>query len=158
MDKSSLMIGMLLLIVFMFPILYVILKQKATESKIKKELDKIALKNGLKLDKFETFGHLSLGLDSSQKKLVIIDPKAIIDHEVIDLKKVSQVRLAKKILKQEFSKERIIHLGLEIVEKNSSKITEIIFYDEDDYESIDAEIRLHNAKEWDDLLQKSLAF
>lgn len=61
----------------MFPILYVVLKQKATESKIKKELDKIALKNGLKLDKFETFGHLSLGLDSSQKKLVIIDPKAL---------------------------------------------------------------------------------
>lgn len=157
MDKTSLMIGTLLLIVFMFPILYIVLKQKSKEAKFRKELNRLAAENGIKLDKFETIGHLSLGLDSSSKKLVIIDPKTEVDHEIIDLKNVSQVHLAKKTLR-EASKERIIHLGLEIADLNSRKITEIIFYDEDDYESTDAEIRLNEARKWDDILQKNLAF
>jgi len=151
------MIGIALLLVFMLPILYVLIKQKSREANFKRELNKLASANGLKLDRFETIGHLSLGLDTSSKKLVIIDPKTEVDHEVIDLKKVRQVSLAKKTLR-ESSKERIIHLGLEIADQNSAKITEIVFYDEDDYESTDADIRLQEAKKWDDLLQKNLAF
>ncbi|MDR5591433.1 hypothetical protein [Christiangramia sp. SM2212] len=157
MDKSSIMIGTFLLVIFMFPILYVLLKQKSREAKFKKELNKLASENGLVLDRFETFGHLSLGLDSTNKKLVVIDPKSEIDHEVIDLKKVNKINLAKRTQKGENRKERIIHLGIEIAEMNSPKLTEIVFYDEDDYESTDAEIRLHEAKKWDDLLHKNLA-
>lgn len=145
------------MLIFMFPIFYVLIKQKSKEAKFKRELNKLASENGLKLDRFETIGHLSLGLDSSNKKLVIIDTKTEVNHEIIDLKKVKQVYLATKTLR-EASKERIIHLGLEISNQNSSKITEIIFYDEEDYESTDADIRLQEAKKWDELLQKNLAF
>lgn len=158
MDKTSLMIGTLLFVVFMFPIIYVLLKQKSNETKHKKALNKIASDQGLKLDKFETYGHLSLGLDSSAKKLIVIDPKIAEQPEVIDLKNVSRVNISKTLQPGSRNKERIIHLGLEISDKNSKKTTEITFYDEDDYESIDAEIRLNEARQWDEILQKNLAF
>ena len=158
MDKSSLMIGTLLFFIFMFPIIYVLLKQRSKEVKLKKELTELASANELKLDKFETFGHLTLGLDSTKKMLLVLDPKMDVDHRVIDLKKISQVRITKNTLREQTRKERIIHLGLELADHDSSKITEIIFYDEDDHDSTDAEIRLNEAKRWDDLLQKNLAF
>lgn len=158
MDKTSLMIGMLLLMVFMFPIIYVLFKQKSNEAKHKNALNKVASEKGLKLDKFETYGHLSLGLDSTAKKLIVIDPKVSEEPEVIDLKNVSRVNIAKRLQPESRDKERIIHLGLEISDKINKKTTEIIFYDEDDYESTDAEIRLHEAKKWDEILQKNLAF
>jgi len=157
MDISSLTIGILLFLIFMLPIIYVLLKQKSRQAKLKKELNSLASANDLKLDKFDTFGHLTLGLDSSKKMLVVIDPKMDVDREVIDLKKIRQVKITKNTLREQTRKERIIHLGLELAERDSSKITEIVFYDEEDYDSIDAEIRLNEAKRWDDLLQKNLA-
>lgn len=158
MDKSSLMIGTLLFVVFMFPIIFALVKQKSKESKNKKALDKIASDNGLKLDRFETYGHLSLGLDSSAKKLIVIDPLVIEQPEVIDLKNVSRINISKTLQPGDRTKERIIHLGLEISDKTSEKTTEIIFYDEDDYESTDAEIRLIAARKWDEILQKNLVY
>ncbi|WP_156888583.1 hypothetical protein [Christiangramia echinicola] len=157
MDKSSLMIGTMLFFIFMFPIIYVLLNQRSKEAKLKKELIELASTNDLKLDKFETLGHLTLGLDSTKKMLLVLDPKMDVDRRVIDLKEISQVRITKNTLREQSKKERIIHLGLELADRDTSKITEIIFYDEDDHDSTDAEIRLNEAKRWDDLLQKNLA-
>lgn len=151
------MIGTLLLVVFMFPIIYVLLKQRSQEVKHKKALNKIASEQGLKLDKFETYGHLSLGLDSSAKKLIVLDPVFNELPEVIDLKNVSGVNISKTLHPGSRDKERIIHLALEISNKNSIKTTKITFYDEDDYESIDADIRLNEARKWDEILHKNLA-
>jgi|GEM_PF-933901 len=161
MDKTSLIIGGLLFIAFMFPIVYVLIKQKSQENKNKKLLSDIASKNNLKLDKSETFGHLCLGLDSSRKKLVIIEYGDLENSKIVDLSKVDQIRIAKK-LETSFSgsikKEKIVHLALELAGEKQRKLAEITFYDEDDYDSTDAEIRLHEAKKWDDLLHKNLAF
>ena len=151
------MIGTLLFFIFMFPIMYVLLNQRSKQAKLKKELNALAAANELKLDKFETFGNLTLALDSSKKMLLVIDPKMAVDREVIDLKKISQVRITKNTLREPTRKERIIHLGLELADCDSAKITEIVFYDEEDYDSIDAEIRLNEARRWDDLLQRNLA-
>jgi hypothetical protein len=158
MDKSSLIIGTLLLVVFMFPIFYMLYQQKAKELKTKKILEKTASENQLKLDKFETYGHLSLGLDSTARKLMIFDLKVSLEPQVIDLKKMSKVYLSSILQPGRPAKEKIIHLGLQLEEIDTSKITEIIFYDEEDPESIDAEIRLNQARKWDELLQKNLAF
>ena len=157
MDKSSIAIGTILFVIFMFPIFYVLLNQKSRERKFKSELNKLASENGLKIDQFESFGHLSLGLDSNNKKLLVIEADSKIARRLIDLNHVKQVHLEKKTLKAGASKERIVHLGLEIFNKNSSEATEILFYDEDDYESTDADIRLHTARRWDELIQKNLA-
>lgn len=160
MDNSSLIIGMLLFLAFTGPIGYIILKQKAQEASIRKNLNAIASANNINLDKMETFGHLSLGLDSSQKKLVILEYSNLENAKVIDLKKVDQVKIAKRletVYSGETKKEKIIHLALELAGEKQSKLAEITFYDEDDMDSTDADIRLNDAKKWDDLLQKNLA-
>ncbi len=151
------MIGTLLLVIFMFPIFYVLLQQRSKEAKQIKALNTIAAKQGLNLDKFAIIGHLSLGFDSSNKILLTIDPKTEVDHEIIDLKKISRVNILKNTLRVDSNKERIIHLGLQLTERNSSKITELVFYDEEDYESTDADIRLHEAKKWDEIIHKNMA-
>lgn len=161
MDQTSLIIGGLLFIAFMFPIVYILIKQRSQETKNKNLINNIASRNNLKLDKTQTFGHLSLGLDSSQKKLVVLEYGDIENSNIVDLKKVNQIRIAKK-LETSFSgnikKEKIVHLALELAGEKQSKLVEITFYDEDDYDSTDAEIRLNEAKKWDDLLQQNLAF
>lgn len=161
MDNSSLFIGILLFAAFMFPIVFVLIKQHNKDKKHQNFLNKIALENNFKLDTIEAYGHLSLGLDSQSKKLIIVDFKEGSEFDIIDLKKVSQVRLLKKLLPASYSsskKEKIIHLSLCLENKNASKITEITFYDEDDEDSTDADIRLNDAKKWDSILQKNMAF
>lgn len=159
MDKTSLIIGMLLFLAFMSPIAYVLLKQKSQEAGNRKNLNKIASANNLSLDKMETIGHLSLGLDSNLKKLIVLEYSSLETAKVVDLKKVDQVRIAKRLETDhsgKIKKEKIIHLALELAGKKQSNLAEITFYDEDDMDSTDAEIRLQEAKKWDDLLQKNL--
>ena len=135
MDKTSLIIGMLLFLAFMSPIAYVLLKQKSQEAGNRKNLNKIALANNLSLDKMETIGHLSLGLDSNLKKLIVLEYSSLETAKVVDLKKVDQVRIAKRLETDhsgKIKKEKIIHLALELAGKKQSNLAEITFYDEDD--------------------------
>lgn len=155
MDKYSILIGTLLFALFMFPIFYVIYIQKSKEASIRKTLNRAARENQLNLDKFETFGHLSLALDSNAKKLLVFDSKESSEPKLIDLRKVSNIQLSKILHPGRSKKERIIHLGLQIADIGNSSITEIIFYDEDDYESTDADIRLNNALKWDELIKRT---
>lgn len=159
MDNSSVMIGLFLLALFILPIVYILVKQHSKEKKHLDLIKKTASENNLNLDRLETYGHLSLGLDSQAKKLLVADFKERFQHDIIELKKVNQVRLSKKLLPDTYSKskkENIIHLSLCIEMKNASKITEITFYDEEDELSNDAETRLHDARKWDDILNKSM--
>jgi len=161
MDKISLIIGIALFAAFIFPIAYILIKQKSKETKNRSFLTNIASKNNLKLDKMETFGHVSLGLDSSQKKLVILEYGDTQNSKIIDLTKVDQIKIAKKLetsFSGDIKKEKIVHLALEFAGKKQAKLAEITFYDEDDYDSTDAEIRLNEAGKWDDILQKNLSF
>ncbi len=158
MDKSSILIGTVLFALFMLPIIYIIIAQKAKEGNIRKKLNRIATDNNLLLDKFETYSHLSLGLDSKAKILLVYDSNQSAEPRLIDLKKVSNITLSKTLHPGKSRKERIIHLGLLIEDVEKSGITEITFYDEDDYESTDADIRLNDARKWDELLKKNLAF
>lgn len=160
MDNTSLLIGILLFGLFMFPILYVLIKQSSNEKKHQKFLQKIAEEHKLKFDKTGAYGHLSLGIDTEQKKLVVVEFRGNADYDIIDLKDVGNVKITKKMLPAGYSaskKERIVYLSLDLENRQKSKITGITFYDEDDEESIDADIRLNDAKSWDTLIHKNLA-
>ncbi len=160
MNNTSLLIGSILFGLFMFPILYVLIKQNSNEKKHRKFLQKISEEHHLKFDKIGAYGHLSLGLDTENKKLVVVEFRGNADYDIIDLKNVSNVKITKKMLPAGYSsskKERIIYLSLDLENKQASKITGITFYDEDDEESIDADIRLNDVKTWDNLIHKNLA-
>jgi len=161
MDKISLIIGIALFAAFIFPIAYILIKQKSEQNKNSKLITVIVSKHNLKLHKTETFGHISLGLDSSQKKLIILEYRDTQNPKIIDLTKVDNIKIAKKLetsFSGDIKKEKIVHLALEFAGKKQSKLAEITFYDEDDYDSTDPEIRLNEAGKWDDILQKNLSF
>lgn len=158
MDNSSLMIGLLLLALFVIPVVYVLVKQNSKERKQQGLIKKVAAENNLNLNRLESYGNLSLGLDSKAKKLLISDFKEGFQHDIIDLKKVDQIKLSKKLLPDTYSKskkEKIIHLSL-CIEMSASQIKEITFYDEDDEQYNDADIKLNDARKWDDILNKSM--
>ena len=160
MDTISLMLGIFMLILFIFPIVYVLVKQHSKDSKSKNLLNQIAAKNQLQLDHVENIGHTSLGLDSKSHKLVVVEFGNQENARLIDLNSMDQIRVAKKIEKAmqgNVRKERIVHLGLEFSDSLNSQSTEVTFYDEDDYDSTDADIRLHEANRWDALLHKNMA-
>ncbi|MCM4155070.1 hypothetical protein [Gramella sp. AN32] len=159
MDTSSVIIGLFLFGLFFFPIIYALIRQHAIEKKKNNLLFKYAGDNKLTLTETESIGHLNLGLDTQAKKLIILENKEKPEFEIIDLHQVGKVQVSKQLFpgKTKNKKEKIMHLRLELENKIDSKVTAITFYDEDDADSTDAEIRLHEAKKWDELLHKNLA-
>lgn len=95
MDITSLIIGLGLFVLFMFPIVYVLVKQNSKERKQAKALKKIAAENQLELDVINIYGSLALGLDTRNKRLIRIEEGAHEATEVIDLTAVSSVNLSK---------------------------------------------------------------
>ncbi|MAM17622.1 MAG: hypothetical protein CME35_01470, partial [Gramella sp.] len=80
--------------------------------------------------------------------------------EVIDLTTVSSVNLSKKsenIVINKIKKDRIQKLSLDL-QNGQQQVSEIIFYSEEDEDDIDAEIRLNDARKWDDLLRKAMVY
>lgn len=160
MDIASLSIGVFLFAIFVGPIIYIIIKQRSSDTSKLKILRTVASNHELSLDKTEIIGHISLGLDSSRKRLVIIDHSNADNARVMDLTKVDQIKVSQRLEPYYFKnirKDRILHVALELGERQV-KLAEITFYDEDDLDSTDAEVRLHDARKWDELLHKSLAF
>jgi hypothetical protein len=126
-----------------------------------KKLNELATQHQMKLDQIEITNSLLLGLDSTTKKFLVIDPKDHSKYEVIDLKQVGQSVVAKTGNQQKIgnkNKLALTHIGLELL-KNSSreKIKEIIFYDEDDNDSMDADAQLFIANKWDKLIKSNLS-
>ncbi|MEO2128747.1 MAG: hypothetical protein ABGW91_11315 [Christiangramia sp.] len=160
MDITSLIIGLGLFVLFMFPIVYVLVKQNSKERKQAKALKKIAAENQLELDVINIYGSLALGLDTRNKRLIRIEEGAHEATEVIDLTTVSSVNLSKKsenIVINKIKKDRIQKLSLDL-QNGQQQVSEIIFYSEEDEDDIDAEIRLNDARKWDDLLRKAMVY
>ncbi|MEE2772768.1 MAG: hypothetical protein VX712_11170 [Bacteroidota bacterium] len=160
MDITSLIIGLGLFVLFMFPIVYVLVKQNSKERKQAKALKKIAAENQLELDVINIYGSLALGLDTRNKRLIRIEEGVHEATEVIDLTAVSSVNLSKKsenMVINKIKKDRIQKLSLDL-QNGQQQVSEIIFYSEEDEDDIDAEIRLNDARKWDDLLRKAMVY
>lgn len=161
MENASVLMGIGLLILFVGPILYIILVHATKEKRILNLLNNLASQHQMKLDQIEITNYLLLGLDSITKNFLVIDPKDHSKFEVIDLKEVSQISVSKTGHQQKIgnkTKLALTHIGLELLRKNSKdKVREVIFYDEDDNGSMDADIQLNMANKWDNLIRKNLS-
>ena len=160
MENVSAIIGITLLALFVGPILFMIVNHSAKEKRTKKRLYSLAAENQMKLDQVEITNSLILGLDSNTKKFLVVDSKDQTKYEVIDLKNVGQSFIAKSGHQQKIgdkSKLALTRIGLELLKNNSKeKMKEIVFYDEDDNDSMDADTQLFKATKWDNLIRKSL--
>ncbi len=161
MENTSVLMGIGLLILFVGPILYMIIAHATKEKKTLKLLNNLAAQHQMKLDQIEVTNSLLLGLDSNTKKFLVIDPKDHSKYEVIDLKNVNKSLVSKTGHQQKIgnkSKLALTHIGLELLRNNSNeKVKEVVFYDEDDNDSLDADAQLFIANKWDNLIRKNLS-
>jgi len=161
MDFKSVEMGIALVLLFMVPILYMIYWQSTKDKRRLKKLKDLSTQNQMKLDHYELSNSLLLGLDSSSKKLIVVEPKNATEFDVIDLSKIDASSIAKKseVEKNKHTgKEPIIRISLELLKNNpKQKVTEIVFYDEDDETNMDADVQLVLAKKWENLIRPNLS-
>lgn len=132
MSSNATIIGILLLLVFVVPIFYAIIKSKARKRKTQELTAKLIAQHGLKpTDTFDNFGKQNFILDSKAKKLL---------HFEIDKSNTSKGNLWAiedlKGLKADYSyytapsNERIIgKIHLDVEQKDGDKVA-ILIYDE----------------------------
>ena len=161
MDTSSIAIGVLLMLVFVGPIMYMILKQNNRDKNRLKNLKNISNQHQLDLNEVELTNSLLLGLDSKAKKLVVVEPLNNMQYDVIDLSGIKVSHVSKKGLPQvngTNGNSAITHISLDLVKNNSKeRATEIVFYDEDDDTSYNAETQMFLANKWDRLIRANIS-
>ncbi|CAM4201885.1 hypothetical protein [Gillisia limnaea] len=161
MDTSSVIIGLLLMLVFVGPILYMILNQSNKNKNRLKNLKNLGSQNNMNLDQMELTNSLLLGLDSKSKKLIIVEPKNNMQYDIIDLCEINQSLVSKKALPQVNGQKEntaITHISLDLFQKHPKETrTEIIFYDEYDDTSYNAETQLFLANKWDKLIKSNFS-
>lgn len=161
MDTSSIAIGVILMLLFVGPIIYLILKQNSKDKTRLKNLKSLSEQNQMELDEIELTNGVWLGLDSKSKKLLVVEPENNMQYDVIDLKKINLSHVSKKGLpkpkggKNELS---ITHISLDLLKNNPREIvTEITFYDEGDNSSYNADTQMSLANKWDRLIRANIS-
>lgn len=161
MDASSIAIGVLLMLLFVGPIMYMILKQNNRDKNRLKNLKNISNQHQLELDEVELTNALLLGLDSKAKKLVVVESLNNNQYNVIDLSGIKVSHVSKKGLPQVNGTKvnpAITHISLDLLKNNSKEnATEIVFYDEDDDTSYNAETQMFLANKWDRLIRANIS-
>jgi hypothetical protein len=161
MDFKSVAIGIALILLFIVPIIYMIYRQSTKDKRRLQKLKNLGTQNQMTLDHFELSNSLLLGLDSSSKKLIIVEPQNAMEFDVIDLSKIDVSAISKKshVEKNKHTgKEPLIRVCLELIKNHpKQKVTEIVFYDEDDETNMDADVQLVLANKWDKLIRMNLS-
>lgn len=156
MDTPSTLIGLGLLAIFVLPILFLIWQQNNKEKNRLNSLKKISVQNNLTTDTVEISTTLLLGLDSKAKKLLVIEPNNNMQHKVLDLNKIKNSKVSSHLFPD--NQKIIKRVSLDLSENNKSeKITEIIFYDENENANNNASERLVVAQKWNRIISEKLS-
>ena len=161
MDFKSAEIGIVLILLFIVPIIYMIYWQSSKDKRRLSNLKNLGTQNQMTLDHYELSNSLLLGLDSSSKKLIVVEPQNAKEFDIIDLSKIDVSTISKKShseTNKHTGKAPIIRICLELIKNNpKQKVTEIVFYDEDDETNMDADVQLVLANKWDKLIRMNLS-
>jgi len=161
MENASVAIGIVLLLVFIGPILYLIFRQSAKEKLHVSSLKKISTDHQMQLDDMEINNLFLLGIDNNAKKLIIVEPQKNMEFKVIDLNNINESYISKKTIPvpgATKNRTAVTHISLELIKNNpKQRVSEITFYDEDDNASLSAESQLFLANKWNDLIQRNLS-
>lgn len=161
MEFKSVAIGVILILLFIVPIFYMIYRQSNKDKRRLKKLKDLGTQNQMTLDHYELSNSLLLGLDSTSKKLIVVEPQNAMEFDVIDLSKIDASAISKRShleKNKQTGKEPLIRVCVELIKNNpKQKVTEIVFYDEDDETNMDADVQLVLATKWDKLIRMNLS-
>jgi hypothetical protein len=150
MDTSSILIGVLTLIIWAIPFTLVSRRNKKRNNKNLKLLSDWSIENKLKLDKIESHSDFILGLDSTEKTFVFFKGSSENRIVKIPLFNVSQVQLVKETVvsnDNSVHNSRIKSVYLEFSQKNSqSQSLQIELFSIEKHHQLSGEIQL--GQEW----------
>ena len=155
MDTSSTIIGLGMLLLFVGPIMFLLIKQNKKEKAKLIKFTALSEENNINPEMLEITNDLILGLDSKAKKLLVVEPQNNHQHRIVDLAEIKKSKVSTIDIPNRAGK--INHVSLELFGKNErNKVAEIIFYDEDDNENLDADARLVIANKWDRIIKNAI--
>ena len=152
MDIISFELGILFLLLFMVPVLYIIYKSTSAQKRVKKEIQSLGKSQNLTLKNIELIGNTIIGIDENNHNLVFSNIKK--PKESFQIVPVGAIKTC------EVKTHRIKNKSLDMVElelKGPDLNKEILFYEEQD-ESIvmDAEVCLHEVRKWEKTINQNL--
>ena len=154
MEFNSTIVGFIILLIIFGPVGYLIVKSSGKDGKAKKKLVKLAEDKGIKPSKIEIIGNLVIGLDVTNKKLVLSNKNNLTDNfRVVDITTLSGMRTKTIGTKN----NNLDWVGLEL--SNHTLKQEVEFYNEDDDScpGIDAFATEQDAKRWENLISPLIA-
>jgi|SRR5690606_16153838 len=157
METSSVLLGILLLLLFVGPMFYLAINQNAKQKNRIKKLNLLSQKNQINLDETEYLSPVSLGLDKASKKLVVIQQVKPRKELTLDLKEVRTCSLRKlnadRTSTDVLDEVQDIHLVL----KSAGGAEENIPFYLDEHDSVaEREARMAAASKWQKLIASSL--
>ena len=160
MDTASTLIGIGLLLLFIAPVGYLILKDGSQSRKNKKQFLMLSKQNNLVLSQTEIFPDFSLGLDEISKKLFVFVTGKTPKSFFIDLNNIQSAEVQKKYSETNSEKnsvDDICEITLDLKLKNPpTEENRIIFFGGDFNSVLQKEARLNSALKWYSLIKKSL--
>lgn len=155
MDTASTLMGLGLLILFIAPVGYLVYTQSFQEKKRAQKMAFLALQKGYKLDETENINGLSLGLDKTNKKFILLKSGNEAKLQVMDLEKISKIDLLKTDEDGLSSTvvDEIREISLQMKGGDGS-VKKLIFYAEEEDPVTQKAERLDNATKWQKILQK----
>ncbi len=155
MDNATTIIGIGLFFLFIGPILFLIYNQNRKQRNKVATLNKIATDQKLKIDEYVITNSVYLGIDKTNNYLININPLNNMESKVISLSRVEDIEV---ISSPNIDSKGIVEkIAIILYRKSSIKENiEIIFYQENDGVSLDAQTELATATEWEKIIKSQL--
>ncbi|TXK72691.1 hypothetical protein [Mesonia sp. HuA40] len=146
MERSSILIGLLLLFAFIAPLFYTINIKKKNNAIWEQKIRKKAAQMHLELDELEINTKLFLGINRAKQILIYGN----LDEENLKIKSFGLTGITCEI-KQNRSKEKGIEQIVMLL-KNQLQQSQIVFYNEKDDYNVEALAQLELAQKWQKVL------
>lgn len=153
MSRETTLIGILLLLVFIGPVIFILFQQKLNQNKKRKILKNLSDQHNLFLDFQEITSLYILGLDSKTGKLLYLQPESNEEYKLIELNDYTTCHLDFKETASSHKERIALKLGNK--KKNFSP-EEIIFYDDESNTNMVSDVQFIIAKKWDKIIKDNL--
>ncbi|HIB36198.1 hypothetical protein [Mesonia sp.] len=149
MDTASVLIGIFFLLLFIFPLAWITLKQFNFQKKQEQKIKKFGRQNDLNFTNLEINYWSFLGLDELNKKLIFGEIDSSENIQQLSIEEIQNSQVISNSDKVSEIKEIKIKLS------GLFGVKEILFYKDEAHISADAAVYMHTAKKWLGYIQKA---
>lgn len=153
MTAETTWIGLILLLIFIGPIIYLLVRQKINHRNHIKVLKNLCDVNNILPDFNEISGAYLIGLDSKERKLIYLRAGEQENYKLIDLNEYASC----KIGSTKISETEAENVWLKLNNKSQHQLPmEIIFYDNARDMHLDSDVQFVLAQKWQAIIRQNL--